>query len=137
MKTKLILPLILLFASLTVSAQKKSEYKAQVDAVLTTLNTQNADALKGYLAEGYTVGQLEPGTEDLLLPQILQQLPKFDSYEIKSETKENGNTRIKVDFIIKGANFRYPANLLIAAKSNKIQELNILEQAQVSVEEGN
>ncbi|MFP9115125.1 hypothetical protein ACLI1A_14395 [Flavobacterium sp. RHBU_3] len=132
MKTKLILPLVLLLVSLTASAQKISEYKPQIDAVEKMFATKDVSAIAGVINDPYTINKVFPGTEVKALPQILQQLPDFDSYQIISETKEKDGVRLKVDFFIKDYGmFAYATNFLILDSNKKIAELNVLEGAQV------
>lgn len=132
MKTKLILPLVLLLVSLTASAQKISEYKPQIDAVEKMFATKDVSAIAGVINDPYTINKIFPGTEAKSLLQILQQLPEFESYEIVSETKEKDGVRLQVDFFIKGYGlYGYSTNFLILDSNKKIAELNVLEGAQV------
>jgi hypothetical protein len=65
----------------------------------------------------------------LALPQIFQQMPSFNKYEILSLKKEKENTRVVLLFKLKEEKIK--SNLLIN-KEGKIKELNLLEDADVN-----
>jgi hypothetical protein len=111
----------------------ESHYTAQIDAVLKMFQNKDATALKDVVAENYTIGRTMPGSEEELLNSILFQFPVIESYYVTAETKEKGGTRVAVNFKIlyAGKLIDYKSNFLINS-DNKIQELNILENAQIN-----
>lgn len=131
MKTKLLLPIILLLLAFIGNAQQKSKFAPQLDAVLKMFTTRNTEAAAGVLAENYTIARIFPGMEEQVLKEVLKQLPVFSGYIIKTEKPDKEGTRLTVDFTVKNDDDKkFPASFLIL-KDGKIQELNILENATV------
>jgi hypothetical protein len=136
MKTRFVIFVTVLLASVAVTAQTKSSYSTQLDAVVKTLNDKNTAALQPLLAANYTIGGVPAGKEADIYEQLFAQLPAVTGYTVNSETKEAGGTRISTELLLSyaGQTIGYPASFLINAE-NKIQELNILDGAQVEQQE--
>jgi hypothetical protein len=126
---------VMLIAAFAAHAQQKSQYAPQIETLVKMFNERNAEIAAPVLAENYTISRLFPGMEEEILKQVLVQFPHFDGYTIKTETKEKNGTRLAVALQYKdeGTEKEYPANFLINA-DNKIQELNILETADIKME---
>lgn len=91
---------------------------------------KNLDSLQPYLANGYTIKGLPEGMESMILPMLLQKLPKQVKYTITSMKEEKRGTRLTVTFY-DASNKAIKSNFLIAS-DGKFLELNLLEDATIS-----
>lgn len=134
MKTKIFI-LVLLAVSLTGFSQQESKYAKDIETIQKMFNTKNADVVSNLLTTNYTIAGILPTYEEQVLPQVLTQIPKFQSFKIISETEEKDGTRVAVQFIRAETDRQFPCNFLFT-KEGKIQEFNILESAQIQTKLG-
>lgn len=113
-------------------SQTQSKFKPQLDKVLLMFSKKDIKEIEPLLHKNYIIAGVPAGINQQLLPQLIQQLPGFDAYTIKSEKKEKNGTRINLFFTKKNAN-QYNSNFLIDG-NGKILELNILENASISTQ---
>lgn len=133
MKATIIL-IAALVIGLTGYGQEKSKFEPELKTLVKMFTTKDAKVVEPILAENYIIAGIFPGAEEQVLPQVLPQFPKFDSYRVVSQTEEkNGTTRVKVVFTETASGAEYPSNFLFN-KEKKIQEFNILESASIETE---
>ncbi|GEC80165.1 hypothetical protein B0A61_06355 [Flavobacterium aquatile LMG 4008 = ATCC 11947] len=112
------------------SKEEKLHFEPQINLLLDAFKTKKVAKLNKTLAIGYTIKGLPKGIEALALPQIIQQMPSFNKYEVKSLKFEKENYRIFLVFILKEQKIN--SDLLID-RQGKIKELNLLENLKMDV----
>jgi len=113
-------------------SDKKIDFDKRITAVKMAFEQKKTDSLQPYLANGYTIKGLPEGMESVILPMLLQKLPKQEKYIITESKEEKRGTRLKVSFY-DASDHEIKSNFLIA-KDGKFLELNILEDAKISTE---
>jgi len=109
---------------------KKIDFDIRMEAVKMAFEQKSIDSLQPYLANGYTIKGLPEGMESMILPMLLEKLPKQEKYTINSATEEKRGTRLTVTFY-DASNKTIKSNFLVA-KDGKFLEFNLLEDAKIS-----
>ena len=122
----------MLFSMQSCLSDKKIDFDKRINAVKMAFEQKKMDSLQPYLANGYTIKGLPEGMESVILPMMLEKLPRQEKYVITDSKEEKRGTRLKVTFY-DASNREIKSNFLIA-KDGKFLELNLLEEAKISTE---
>ncbi len=117
---------ILFFLLALLPALGKSQLTSlhtSIEQVKQALKKRDYSLLQPLLAADVKIGDFPRGKNDLVVPQILQQLPAIDSILITSLTKQGNDTLVLLDFI---RNNKHSDNQLVFNQQGKITELGIL-----------
>ncbi|MDO5637526.1 MAG: hypothetical protein Q4G18_09785 [Myroides sp.] len=100
MNRKFFTMILLLIFSVTVSAQTTTDYKTELDLIFNSFKEHDYEQLKPLLDSNVKIGDLPTGMNDVIIPQIIEQMPTPDSYRIVASSKEGENTRIETIYTI-------------------------------------
>lgn len=124
MKTKILTSVLTLLFSVSISAQAKKDYGAELDLIFEAFKEQNYELMKPLLDENVKIGDLPTGMNDVIVPQIIEQFPIPTSYEVIQITEEEDNTHIETSYDIL---FMEMTRSFTFNKDGKIIELDILK----------
>lgn len=135
MKTKIILLLIVGFATLGINsqAQTASKWAGQTETLFKSLKTGDYELMRPLLDPQVKIGDLPQGFNDMVVPQVITQLPKPDSYTFVSEKKEGKNTRVTIEVLLEG---QKESRSFVFSPDGKVIELDILGKAKAEAKFG-
>ena len=118
---------VILLPNLSFSQQK--EYKKELNAIFSAFQKQDYEILKPLLDERVKVSEKIPiGMNDIVMPQVMAQLPIPDSYTVLKTEKVGENTKISTEYSYKDRDRKRPQNFTFN-KAGKIIDLDILSDA--------
>jgi predicted aspartyl protease len=120
-----------LLLSAGVAFGQTTDVTKEMDIVFSSLKNQDYTLLKPLLDENVKVSELPTGMNDIVLPQVLRQLPAPYKYEITSVSAEGSNTRVSTHFYDE---HRTSDHDFLFNADRKLIEMNILKNATASVQ---
>lgn len=133
MTTKIIYFVFALLVSVAGTAQDSSKFEPQLNTVLKAFQNQDVSKLNTVLAENFTIAGMPKGFEKQILPQLVEQLPPFDSYKVTKVEEETNGTRVYLYFVEPKTKEQVTSNFLFN-KKNKIQEFNLLDDSEITTQ---
>jgi hypothetical protein len=125
----LLVVLVILFSQWT-TAQKDS-YKKEADIVFQSFKTKKYELLRPLLDPNVKIAEGIPqGLNDLVLPQIIKQLPAPLSYKIIKTEKKGATTKITAQYKYKDSTV---AHYFVFNEKGKITDLNIFSDAKAEI----
>ncbi len=121
---------IAFFNGLTIAQQSPCATKAEI--LCNGFKNADYSMIKPLLDSKVKIGDLPTGMNDAVVPQILAQMPKPDSYKIAGEEQEGNSTRIQAVFVISGEEQK---RSFVFNKDCVVTELDILGNAKVKAME--
>ncbi len=116
----------ILFSSLTFAQQ--NDYKKELDIIFSAFQEVDYETLKPVLDPNVKIAEKIPtGMNDLIIPQILLQLPVPDSYTILKTETIGENRKITTEYSYSGGNKRL--QFFTFNKEGKVIDLDILSDA--------
>lgn len=134
MKKNVFVLFLMMFFSLTISAQTTKDYKPELDLIYKSFKEKNFELLKPLLDPNVKIGDLPTGMNDMIIPQIMEQFPEPTSYTVNKTVTEGDNVRIetlyKNTMMPEGFNWKFTFN-----KDGKIIDLDILSDVMTDVQQ--
>ena len=124
--------ILLTLQSLFACAQQGIDYNKSTDLVYDAFKAKNYKMLKPLLDPNVKIGDLPKGMNDMIIPQIIDQMPKPQNYKITKSVKEGTNTRVYTDCTLTD-NEKYKWTFLFN-KEGKIIELDVLGDGKSQME---
>jgi len=131
MKTKIVLLLLagLSIINLTANAQKPTKYAKETETVFQALKTGDYELMKPLLDPKVKIGDLPQGFNDMVVPQVITQLPKPESYTLVGEKKDGKNIRVTIEVSTGG---KKESRSFVFNSAGKVVELDILGKSKAS-----
>lgn len=102
---------------------QNTSFNTKIDQLFDAFKNADYEAMRAMLDEKVKIGDLPTGMNDAVVPQLLAQLPKPESYKIISLEKEGNDTRVKTVFSVNGQ----PENKsFLFNAAGKVIEMDIL-----------
>ena len=131
LKTKIFL---LLFAGLgmlnvAAHAQASAKYAKETEILFQALKTGDYELMKPLLDPMVKIGNLPQGYNDMVVPQVITQLPKPESYTLVGEKKDGKNIRVTIEVSTGG---KKESRSFVFNSAGKVVELDILGKSKAS-----
>jgi len=105
---------------------------AKAEVLCSGLKSADYNVIKPLLDSKVKIGDLPTGMNDAIMPQILAQMPKPDSYKITGEEQEGNNMRVHAVFMING---KQEQRSFLFNQNCVVTELDILGNAKATAME--
>lgn len=109
------------------SFASSENYQKELDAIFKAFQEKDYELLKPLLDDKVRIGDLPQGFNDMVLPQVLNQLPKPVSYKITDEAKEENGYRVHTEYTYESGLVR-PQSFLFDS-NKKIIDFDVLAGA--------
>lgn len=116
------------FISFAASAQQ--DFSKKVNIVFTSIKSKSYTDLKSILDKDVKIGNLPRGMNDVVIPQVLNQMPVPAAYVIAKIETEQGGTRVRTVF---DYNDKKRNHSFLFDTNGMITEMDILEGATATV----
>ncbi|NMH27429.1 hypothetical protein [Flavobacterium silvaticum] len=123
----------LIFASValltaTVGQAQENEYRKELDAVFNSFKNKNYSLLKPIVDDQVKINPNIPvGMNDMVIPQVIAQLPSPQSYKVIKTEKVGGGYKFTVEYSYKERNARL--QYFTFNEKRKIVDLDVLGDA--------
>ncbi|HFK5529474.1 TPA: aspartyl protease family protein [Elizabethkingia anophelis] len=99
MTKQIITSILLIIFIINCRAQSVQNFQPALDNIFKAFKNRDYDILKPYLDPNMKIGDFPRGKNDMIVPQILAQLPVPESYSVTETIKEGENTRISTIYV--------------------------------------
>lgn len=107
----------------------QQDYKKELDIIFIAFQKQNYELIKPLLDERVVINEKIPvGMNDLIIPQVMAQLPIPDSYKVIKIETIGKNTKITTEYVYKDREKPRPQYFTFNKEGNII-DLDILSDA--------
>ncbi|MDV2447627.1 hypothetical protein CMU93_08965 [Elizabethkingia anophelis] len=99
MTKQILTSILLIFFTVTCSAQSVSNFQSALDNIFIAFKNRDYTMLKPFLDPNMKIGDFPRGKNDMIVPQILAQLPVPDSYSVTETINEGEYTRVNTIYV--------------------------------------
>jgi len=128
MKNKLITWIALVFLQVAHGQENRTQ---ALDLLFEGFQTQNYQVIRPLLHQQVKIGPLPIGMNDLVVPQVLKQLPEPVSYTVTGTERTDSTEKIRTDYRYADGKTRYQG--FVFNRAGQLIELDILSDAKTSV----
>lgn len=114
------------------SFSQTKDYTKELDIIFNSFKTKNYELIKPLLDSNVKISPSIPtGMNDLVIPQVIAQVPVPDSYTVLKTEDIEGNVKVTAAYNYgTGKRFQY----FVFDKNGKVTDLDILHDADVKAE---
>lgn len=119
-----LLVLLLCIPTIPSTAQRPT-YQKEAELIFTAFRDKNYTLLQPLLDEQVRIGTLPKGRNDVVVPQVLNQLPEPASFRITAIREDSGGTRVYTEYTYSSGSTR-PQSFLFN-QNGKITDMDVLQ----------